>query len=61
MLTVFLAFVIFTQAEKAHRIVEGFRTLDDCLVEARRRNTDTLNSPAKPGEGYVCFVIRAET
>jgi hypothetical protein len=61
MLTVFLAFVVFTEVEKAPRIVAGFKSLDDCFIEARHRNTDTLNFPAKPGEGYVCLAIRAPT
>lgn len=61
MFTVFLAFVVFTETgTTAPRIVEGFPNLTDCFIAARQKNLDTLNRPAKPGEGYVCLAIRGD-
>lgn len=60
MFTVFLAFVVFTETGMtAPVIVGGYRNLTDCFIAARQKNLDTLNRPAKPGEGYVCLQMRA--
>ena len=60
MFTVYLAFVVFTEAGVTPpRIIEAYNSLDECFIAATQKNRDTLNQPAKPGQGYVCLQMRA--
>ena len=55
-MSVWLAFVLYAKlTTTAPKIVEVYRSLEDCQIEARKRNHAMKDEPSLYGAGYVCL------
>ena len=57
-MSVWLAFVLYAKlTTTAPKIVEVYRSLEDCQIEARKRNRATKDDPSLYGAAFVCLRI----
>lgn len=61
-MTTWLAFVIYAKlTTTAPKIVEAYKSVEDCQIEAKKRNFAMKDEPLLYGAGYVCLKLVGET